>query len=160
MGDKQQRLCQAIAQLASYDLTILKVSSLYETAPVDYLDQDWFYNAVIEIETARAPLLLINDCQEIEKMLGKAIEIPKGPRTIDLDILFYGDQTIVLPHLMIPHPSALKRLFVLAPMAEIAPGFIPPNDHRTIQEIVSHLEGATVVRKKTGPEWAGKVAPH
>jgi 2-amino-4-hydroxy-6-hydroxymethyldihydropteridine diphosphokinase len=94
--------------------------------------------------------------------LGKKIEIPKGPRTIDLDILFYQDRMIALDDLTVPHPSALTRAFVLMPMAEIAPDYIPPSDHRTIAAIAAAVSGATcpaggaIVRKKMGAEWACK----
>ena len=125
MGDRLKYCQQAILKLVSSAITVTKVSSLYETDPVDYTQQDKFYNAVIQIKTTCDPYALLRHLQQIERELGKNITIPKGPRTIDLDILFYQDRTINDSDLVIPHPSALKRLFVIIPMAEIAPDFCP-----------------------------------
>jgi len=136
IGDRLKNCQQAVAKLSSSGITVTKVSSLYETDPVDYTEQAQFYNAVLEVETTDDPFVLLKQCQQIERELDKHITIPKGPRTIDLDILFYQDRIINHAGLTIPHPSALKRLFVLVPMVEIAPDFIPPMSHRTIQEIL------------------------
>ena len=87
-------------------------------------------------------------------MFGKHIKIPKGPRTIDLDILFYQNAVIDLPDLVVPHPSALIRPFVLIPMAEIAPDFIPPGNQKTIKAICEELLVSDSVQKKQGPNWA------
>ncbi|MEK7702744.1 MAG: 2-amino-4-hydroxy-6-hydroxymethyldihydropteridine diphosphokinase [Nitrospirota bacterium] len=154
MGDKLQMMQQAVQQMVAPDLTLLQASSLYETAPVDYLDQDLFYNAVLEIQTRFPPQDLIKHCQKIEQALGKNIKISKGPRTIDLDLLFYSDYVMDSPDLTVPHPGALKRGFVLSPMAEIAPDYIPPNDHRTIREIADQISDSERVQKKMGSEWA------
>ena len=132
---------------------IKKVSSLYETEPMDYLDQEWFYNAVVEIETALAPLQLLKQCQKIETRLGKKIEIPKGPRTIDLDLLFYDRKIIDRPGLILPHPAAASRPFVLVPLAEIAPEFIDPRSGETASALLGRLASGIKVVKKQGPGW-------
>ena len=164
VGDKLGYCQEALSRLSSPDVALTAVSSLYETAPVDYLDQDWFCNAVAAIRTTLSPHLLLKRCQEIEFQLGKNITIPKGPRTIDLDILFYDDMVINLSELRVPHPSALTRLFVLIPMAEIAPDFIPQGSQQTIKSICKSIckticdateadLAGLAVRKRQGPSW-------
>jgi len=154
VGDKLGYCKKALVLLCAHDVALTAVSSLYETEPVDYLHQDWFYNAVAAVTTTLSPISLLNRCQEIELSLGKYITISKGPRTIDLDILFYQDRVIRSPDLIIPHPSALIRPFVLIPMAEIAPDFIPPENQHTIKELYEGSLAWSVVRRKQGPEWA------
>ena len=154
MGDRLSFCQQAVAQLASSDLTITKISSLYETEPVDYLHQEMFYNAVIAIKTTLSPIALLQRCQAIEQQFGKKISIPKGPRTLDLDILFYGDQIIHQEDLVIPHPAALQRRFVLMPLAEIAPDFCPPTVFQTIENLLKNIPNNPQVKKVCGPEWA------
>ncbi len=155
VGDKLGYCQKAVSLLCSPNVVLTAVSSLYETEPTDYLHQDWFYNAVVAVTTTLSPVLLLQRCQAIELALGKHIKIPKGPRTIDLDILFYQDAVMDSPALIVPHPSALSRRFVLIPMAEIAPDFIPPGNQKTIQSIgEAALVGSPAVRKKQGPEWA------
>lgn len=123
------------------------VSSLYETDPMDYLDQARFYNAVAEIETVYSPRGLLNCCQTIEADLGKRVFFPKGPRAIDLDILFYGQDVIAEPDMVIPHPSIAVRPFVLIPLAEIAPLWVHPVLCKTIQALCSEL--TTILRMET-----------
>lgn len=132
---------------------IKKVSSLYETEPMEYRDQAWFYNAVAEIETALSPLQLLKQCQKIENRLGKKIEIPKGPRTIDLDLLFYDQKVIDRPGLVLPHPAAASRPFVLVPLAEIAPEFIDPRSGETASTLLGRLGSGIDIVKKEGPGW-------
>jgi len=153
VGDKLGFCQKAISLLCSHDVALTAVSSLYETEPTDYLHQEWFYNAVAAISTTLSPILLLQRCQEIELSLGKNIEIPKGPRTIDLDILFYQDAVIHASGLIVPHPSALSRLFVLIPMTEIAPDFIVPDSQQTMKAILETIWEGPAVRKKQGPDW-------
>ncbi len=154
VGDRVAFCQQAIRQLFSPDIAIRKVSSLYETEPMEYLRQGWFYNAVVAVETTLAPLPLLKQCQEIERQLGKKIAMEKGPRTIDLDLLFYQDQIIQEPSLTVPHPSALQRHFVLIPMAEIAPDFVPPTVDQTIRAILEGMPDGPVVKKVFESDWA------
>ena len=158
VGDKLGYCQKAISLLCSPNIVLTAVSSLYESEPTDYLHQDWFYNAVVSVDTTLSPILLLKHCQEIELSLSKKIEIPKGPRTIDLDILFYQDAVIHSSDLIVPHPSALSRLFVLVPITEIAPDFIPPGSRKTIKGIFEGILAGPVVRKKQGPEWASGAA--
>jgi len=120
LGDRSANLRAAIDALAP-NVRVTNISSLYETEPVDYLDQPWFLNCVVEAGTSLAPLDLLQALRKIESQLGSKREFAKGPRLLDMDILLYGNETIALPELQIPHPRMLQRNFVLAPLAEIAP---------------------------------------
>lgn len=121
LGDKIANLRAAVAALMDLGVHLTRVSSLYETEPVDYLNQDWFLNCVVEGRTAVEPLELLHRLRNLEAKMGSKKEFAKGPRLIDLDILVYGTGTIDTPELQIPHPRMLQRRFVLAPLAEIAP---------------------------------------
>jgi len=111
----------AIEALVNANIQVRKISSFYETEPVDFLDQPWFLNCVVEAETSLSPQELLRVLRQIESLLGSKKEFAKGPRLLDMDILLYGEETIDLPELQIPHPRMLQRKFVLAPLAEIAP---------------------------------------
>src|SRR5580693_8792794 len=121
VGNREGNLRQAIAALPPSGVTVKQVSSIYETEPVDYLDQPWFLNCVLEAETAIEPPALLEALRSIDALLGGQKEFAKGPRKIDLDILLYGDETIATPELEVPHPRMLQRRFVLTPLAELAP---------------------------------------
>ena len=134
LGDRAANLRAAIDALAPF-AHVTKISSFYETEPVDYLKQPWFLNCVVEAETSLGPLELLHALRKIESHLGSKKEFAKGPRLLDMDILFYGNETISLPELQIPHPRMLQRNFVLAPLAEIAPSL----KHSTWQANVTEL---------------------
>lgn len=158
LGDRLAACRGAIALLEEMPAVRLKkISSLYQTAPVDYLEQPSFYNAVVEIETSLPAPSLLEGCQQIERQLGKRILIPKGPRTIDLDLLFYGSSVIDVPGLQIPHPAAPNRAFVLIPLDEIAPDFIHPTDHISVTELLHRLIAETS-RRDLSPG-VDKIAP-
>jgi 2-amino-4-hydroxy-6-hydroxymethyldihydropteridine diphosphokinase len=129
LGDRRGNIESALAALATEDVDIVKRSSLYETAPRDLLDQPWFLNMVAECRTRDFPLQLLARLLRIERELGRnrsGASIPRGPRTIDLDILLFGDAVIDMPRLTVPHPRMLERRFVLEPLVEIAPGLRHP----------------------------------
>lgn len=154
VADRIAACREAICRLGSKSgIRIKKISSLYETDPVDYLKQDRFYNAVIGIETSLSPDALLEECQEIERRLGKKIVIPKGPRTIDLDLLFYHDRIIKAPGLQIPHPAIPDRAFVLIPLVELVPAFIHPALHMSVTDLLHHLNDPSSVRKIAPPGW-------
>jgi 2-amino-4-hydroxy-6-hydroxymethyldihydropteridine diphosphokinase len=121
LGDRAGNLRAAIAALPSANINVQKVSSFYETEPVDYLDQPWFLNCVVEGETDSQPIDFLRALHTIESQRGSKKAFAKGPRLIDIDILLFGDQSLDTPELQIPHPRMLERKFVLAPLAEIAP---------------------------------------
>jgi 2-amino-4-hydroxy-6-hydroxymethyldihydropteridine diphosphokinase len=123
LGDRVENLRRAIQAMKERGIEVVAVSRLYETEPVGVVNQPWFVNCAAEIRTSLAPPELLRELQAIEKSLGRVRDIPQGPRTIDLDILSYGDAVIDTPELTVPHPRMRSRRFVLEPLAEIAPGF-------------------------------------
>jgi 2-amino-4-hydroxy-6-hydroxymethyldihydropteridine diphosphokinase len=136
LGDLQANLRAAIAKLGADDLRVLRVSPVYETAPVDLTDQPWFLNLVVEAETSLSPSDLLARILSVEAALGRVRDIPKGPRSIDIDILLYGAETVSAARLEIPHPRMAERRFVLAPLADLAPDIIHPVAQRTIRELL------------------------
>lgn len=136
VGDREEYIDQAIFLLKKVPgLKVTRISSTYETEPEGVADQPPFLNAACEIETIHEPHKLLTVVQKIEDTLGREREIEWGPRTIDIDILLYGDQIISDDRLSIPHPLLHERLFALAPLSEIAPHAIHPVLETTISEI-------------------------
>lgn len=122
MGDKKKYLYDAIKMLdATEQVRLTKLSSLYETNPWGYTEQDLFMNLAVEIETTLSPLVLLDVCQSIEQELGRVRLIKWGPRVIDVDILLYGEEELNEERLTIPHPLMTERDFVMIPLAEIVP---------------------------------------
>jgi 2-amino-4-hydroxy-6-hydroxymethyldihydropteridine diphosphokinase len=146
LGDRDALLAAAMQRLEAAGIRILRRSSVYETEPQDRRDQPWFLNMVLEVETELAPLELLAQIQEIEKAMGRLRGVPKGPRTIDIDILFYGSSVIATAELEIPHPRLAQRRFVLEPLAELAPDLRHPADNISIRELLALAHGQ-VVRK-------------
>jgi 2-amino-4-hydroxy-6-hydroxymethyldihydropteridine diphosphokinase len=119
-------LQDAIAGLRKAGIDVTRISSIYETEPVDYLDQPWFLNIAVEAETELPAVALLKALRQIEANMGSKKLVSKGPRLIDLDILLYGDETIDTAELQVPHPRMHLRRFVLEPLAEIAPNVRHP----------------------------------
>jgi 2-amino-4-hydroxy-6-hydroxymethyldihydropteridine diphosphokinase len=137
LGDRLGYINRALGKLKEReDIKIIKVSSFYETEPVGYKEQGKFINAVLALETNLQPYELLQVLQSIETDLDRVRTRRWGPRTIDLDILFYGDQILNDPDLTIPHPRVTERAFVLFPLAEIAPSLLHPITGKSIS---SHL---------------------
>ena len=137
---RKQYLEDAIKKLRENEqIKVEKTSSIYETAPGGYTDQDPFLNMVIEIKTSLTNLELLEACQQIEQQLGREKTFKNGPRTIDLDILFYNREFRDLENLQLPHPRLHKRAFVLVPLCEIAPNIIMPNTGRKVDELLDEL---------------------
>ncbi len=149
LGDRAQHLREALQALPSDRLAVVRISPVYETAPVDKLDQPDFLNLAAEIETTLFPMQLLRRAQRIERDLGRRRLIDKGPRTIDIDILLYGDFVIQTPQLIVPHPRMHLRRFVLEPMAELAPDLRHPVLGRTMSELRAAVLRQTV-RRLTG----------
>jgi 2-amino-4-hydroxy-6-hydroxymethyldihydropteridine diphosphokinase len=129
LGDREQTLRAALHELAGSDgIEVLQVSSFRETEPVGYLDQPRFLNGVAVLETALEPADLLAALLAVEARFGRdrAAGPPQGPRTLDLDLLLYGDSRISLQNLEIPHPRLHERAFVLEPLIEVAPGLEVP----------------------------------
>lgn len=123
MGNRECYLRQAVAILDQQaEINVKQMSSIYETEPVGFAEQAAFLNAVVQVNTSLTALDLLDRCLTAERQLGRTRDIRWGPRTIDVDILLYGDQSIMLPQLIVPHPRLKERLFALIPLQEIAPG--------------------------------------
>ncbi|MGB7731517.1 MAG: 2-amino-4-hydroxy-6-hydroxymethyldihydropteridine diphosphokinase [Candidatus Acidiferrum sp.] len=137
IGDREKNLREAIHLLRESALQITKISSIYETEPVDYLEQPWFLNAVLEAQTNLPAAELLATLRNIESQMGSKKAFAKGPRLIDLDILLYDDATIDTPDLQIPHPRMLQRNFVLVPLAEIAPTLRHPSWPASVSELLA-----------------------
>jgi 2-amino-4-hydroxy-6-hydroxymethyldihydropteridine diphosphokinase len=147
VGDREANLRAAIAALPPAAVRVTKVSSIYETEPVDYLDQPWFLNCVVEAETELEPRALLRELRALESQLGNIKEFAKGPRKLDLDILLYNTETVATPDLQIPHPRMLKRRFVLTPLAEIAPHLKHPSWPVTAAVFLDNLTDPSRVRR-------------
>ncbi|MBZ5535714.1 MAG: 2-amino-4-hydroxy-6-hydroxymethyldihydropteridine diphosphokinase [Acidobacteriia bacterium] len=124
--DKRENLRLARVWLQTPAVRIVRESSIYRTSPVDYLEQDWFFNQVLAVETPLSPEELLAHCLSVEIKIGRERTFDKGPRTIDIDLLFYESNVINRFDLVVPHPHLAERKFVLVPMAELAPDFVHP----------------------------------
>ena len=127
LGDREVHLQRAIALLEEDEcVQIKKKSTVIETEPIGHIEQGAFLNQVIQIETSYEPYSLLQKCLKIEQSSGRIREDKWGPRTLDIDILFFGETVLQSDGLKIPHPEASNRAFVLLPLAEIAPTFQHP----------------------------------
>ena len=136
-----------LAALPGVGVKVVRVSSFYETEPVDFLDQPWFLNCVAEVETTLEPLALLRSLQTIEAKMGSKKEFAKGPRLIDLDILLYADETITMAELQVPHPRMHLRRFVLVPLVEVAPNLRHASWNGTASELLQCAADASQVRR-------------
>jgi 2-amino-4-hydroxy-6-hydroxymethyldihydropteridine diphosphokinase len=143
LGDREAFLNQALERLQSAGVRTVRRSSIHETEPQDFRDQPWFLNMAVEVETDLAPLALLGTIQKIEAAMGRQRSIPKGPRTIDIDILFYANSIIATHELEVPHPRLTERRFVLDPLSEIAPDLRHPITGKTVREAQAALQRST-----------------
>jgi 2-amino-4-hydroxy-6-hydroxymethyldihydropteridine diphosphokinase len=147
LGDRDANLAEAITRLTNEGVRVLRVSPIWETAPRDVLDQPWFLNQVIEVESDLFPRQLFRRIQRIEREMGRQKRTPKGPRLIDIDILLFGNAVVESPDLEIPHPRMTERRFVLAPLAELAPDLRHPVLKSTIRELLAEVAGQAAKKK-------------
>jgi len=124
----------------------VRESSIYETEPRDVPGQPWFLNQIIEAATSLFPRQLLLKLQKIEREMGRKRGIAKGPRTIDLDILLFGDAVIATPDLEIPHPRLAERRFVLEPLAELSPELRHPRTRLTVREMLARVADQALSR--------------
>lgn len=153
IGDRAGNIARAIAALRARGVRVTRESSLYETEPVEFLEQAWFLNGAIEVETELSPERLMEGLLEIEREMGRERRVPKGPRLIDMDILLYGEEVVRKPGLDIPHPRMAERKFVLVPLAEIAGEANHPVSMMTIAEMLEATADRSEVRK-----WPDKIS--
>ena len=147
LGQPASTLAAALTELAALpDTGLLAVSSLYRSAPVDATGPD-FVNAVAHLQTGLTAWQLLAALQAIEQAHGRQRPYRNAPRTLDLDLLLYGDASINEPALQVPHPRMHERAFVLAPLAEVRPDRVLPGTERSVVEILAALESKEDVRK-------------
>ena len=149
IGDRAENLARAIAALASHGIRVTRQSSLYETEPVELREQDWFLNCVVEAATDLTAEALMEALLKIERDLGRHRRVPKGPRVIDMDILFFGTAVVRTPELEVPHPRMAERRFVLVPFNEIAATAPHPVLGKTIAELLAGTSDRSEVRRVT-----------
>jgi 2-amino-4-hydroxy-6-hydroxymethyldihydropteridine diphosphokinase len=146
LGDREGNLARGVRGLRARGLRITARSSVYETAPVDGPGQGPYLNAVVQAETALGPAEVLSSCLEVERGAGRVRSAPNAARTLDLDLLLYGDAVMSTGGLTVPHPRMHERAFVLIPLAEVAPGARHPVLGLTAAELAARCPDTGVVR--------------
>jgi 2-amino-4-hydroxy-6-hydroxymethyldihydropteridine diphosphokinase len=146
LGDRAANLRTAIGRLSRLG-TVTAVSSFYETEPVEFTAQPWFLNCAVILDTEKMPKQLMKGILDLEREMGRRRLQNKGPRSIDIDILLFGNAVVDTENLTVPHPAMHQRRFVLDPMVEIAPGVRHPVFKRTMRELRDALPSGQAVRK-------------
>jgi 2-amino-4-hydroxy-6-hydroxymethyldihydropteridine diphosphokinase len=156
LGDRLENLRRAFRLLGEKGIALRRTSSVYETEPVDNTDQGWFLNCVAEIGTSLEALGLLRRLQRIENELGRERLVRRGPRTLDIDMLLYGDLVLESSELTLPHPRMLERRFVLEPLRELGPHLVipgvdgpgagGPGTGRTVEQAYAGLRDTAQVR--------------
>lgn len=146
LGNREQNLKEAVRRASTLG-RVVAVSSFYETEPVEVTDQPWFLNCVLALETTAEPAQLMRELLRIEHEMGRQRLVKKGPRSIDIDILLFGNAVVNTPDLTIPHPEMTRRRFVLEPLAEIAPDLLHPVSQKTVTLLLAELAPGQRVQK-------------
>ena len=149
LGDRAAQISRALRELNATAVEVIQISSHYRTEPVDYQAQPWFTNCVVEVHTSLMPLQLLRALQSIERRMGRKRGLPKGPRPIDIDILFFENAVVRSATLTIPHERLTERKFVLVPLREIAPNLRHPVTQQTVVEMLNQTRDTSkVIRLK------------
>jgi 2-amino-4-hydroxy-6-hydroxymethyldihydropteridine diphosphokinase len=151
LGDRLEHLRRALTALQEAGLQISRVSAVYETEPVGLRSQPWFLNVVAEAQTEMFPVQLLDCAQGIEIRLGRRRLLEQGPRTIDIDLLLYGDFRIRSERLIVPHPRMEERRFVLQPMSDLSPGLRHPVSRHTMLELLAATPDRSTLRRLPEP---------
>ncbi len=146
LGDRQANLEAALVMLGTRGVLLRKRSAVFETEPVGFRDQPWFLNMAVEVEARLSASDLLGVCLDVERLHGRVRAFQDAPRTLDLDILFYGDLVIRMDGLRIPHPRLAERRFVLEPLAQIAPEFVHPVLGVTVSRLLETCADRAMVR--------------
>ncbi len=146
LGDRVANLEMGLTGLEGAGMRCVRPSSFFETEPVGFPDQPWFVNIAVRVDTLLPPGEMLQRCLEIELARGRRRGLKNGPRTLDIDILLYGDLVLNEPGLTIPHPRMAERRFVLEPLAEIAPEVYHPVLVKTIRSLLDSCTDPSSVR--------------
>ena len=139
LGDREKYLREAVSRLGELGV-IRQVSAFYETQPVEVRgEQPWFLNCALAMETELTPLVFLSQVLAVEQSMGRIRREPKGPRTIDIDIVFFANDVLDTPELTVPHPAMHQRRFVMEPLAEIAPALVHPVLQRSVRDLLDSL---------------------
>jgi len=158
IGDRESFLKEAIQLLQEKaEIRVTNLSSIYETDPVGLKDQPNFLNMVVEVETSLNPEQLLAECLFVENQLGRVRLIRWGPRSVDLDLILFNQEIIHLDHLIVPHPRAHERAFVLMPLAEINPDIKFPTIGKSVSELLENMqnEGVRLWKERIGEDVFG-----
>ncbi len=147
LGDKEKNLTLALFLLEKEGVEILKMSSLYETQPVDFPSQSWFYNQLVEVRIKANPEALLDLVKKIEQKMGRKHGQKKVPRIIDIDIILAEDSVIRKKELKIPHPRMEKRNFVLLPFVEISPDTVHPVFNEDMKSLWKKSDDRSIVKQ-------------
>jgi 2-amino-4-hydroxy-6-hydroxymethyldihydropteridine diphosphokinase len=147
LGDRAANIRKALDRLAEAGVEVRRVSSFYKTEPVDFRAQPWFVNCVAEVATDLMPMQLLKAVKSVERSFGRRSAIPKGPRPMDIDILFFENAVVRTGQLTIPHERLTERKFVLIPLRELAADLRHPATQRTVLEMLQETSDTSRVIK-------------
>ena len=147
LGNREKNLTLALSLLEKEGVEILKMSSLYETQPVDFPSQPWFYNQLVEVRTKANPEALLDLIKKIEQKMGRKRRLKKGPRIIDIDIILAEDSVIRKKELKIPHPRMEKRNFILLPFVEISSDTVHPVFNEDMKTLWEKSDDRSIVKQ-------------
>jgi 2-amino-4-hydroxy-6-hydroxymethyldihydropteridine diphosphokinase len=146
LGDREFYLKNAVDGLTQHGILVVREASIYETEPKDVGEQPWFLNTAVEVATDLSARDLLTACLAIERTNQRQRSDAKPPRTLDIDIIFYGSNIFREPGLTIPHPRLGERKFVLVPLNEIAAGFKDPASRQTVSQLLANCRDTSIVR--------------